>query len=163
MKLLYRRCAGLDVHKNSVTVCVRRRVPGSSQVEMEEAVFATFTQDLRRLSEWLKQRRVKQVAMESTGVYWIPVWNVLEGGSLSLTLVNPATVRALQGRKTDRIDARRIAKYMQYGLLGGSFVPPKGVRQWRELTRMRVHVQQDRNRVINRIAPAVAQARSRGR
>jgi transposase len=163
MKLLYLRCAGLDVHKNSVTVCVRRRVPGSSQVEMEEAVFATFTQDLRRLSEWLKQRRVKQVAMESTGVYWIPVWNVLEGGSLSLTLVNPATVRALQGRKTDRIDARRIAEYMQYGLLGGSFVPPKGVRQWRELTRMRVHVQQDRNRVINRIAPAVAQARSRGR
>jgi transposase len=90
--------------------------------------------------------------MESTGVYWIPVWNVLEGRSLSLTLVNPATVRALQGRKTDRIDARRIAEYLQYGLLGGSFVPPKAVRQWRELTRMRVHVQQDRNRVINRIA-----------
>jgi transposase len=92
---------------------------------MEEAVFATFTQDLRRLSEWLKQRRVKQVAMESTGVYWIPVWNVLEGGSLSLTLVNPATVRALQGRKTDRIDARRIAEYMQYGLLGAVLSRPK--------------------------------------
>ena len=152
MKLLYRRCAGLDVHKNSVTVCVRRRVSGSSQVEMEEAVFATFTQELRRLGAWLKQHKVKHVAMESTGVYWIPVWNVLEGRSLSLTLVNPATVRALQGRKTDRIDARRIAEYMQYGLLGGSFVPPKAVRQWRELTRMRVHVQQDRNRVINRIA-----------
>jgi len=152
MKLLYRRCAGLDVHKSSVTVCVRRRVSGSSQVEMEEAVFATFTQDLRRLGAWLKQHKVKHVAMESTGVYWIPVWNALEGRSLSLTLVNPATVRALQGRKTDRIDARRIAEYMQYGLLGGSFVPPGGVRQWRELTRMRVHVQQDRNRVINRIA-----------
>jgi len=152
MKLLYRRCAGLDVHKSSVTVCVRRRVSGSSQVEMEEAVFATFTQDLRRLGAWLKQHKVKHVAMESTGVYWIPVWNALEGQSLSLTLVNPATVRALQGRKTDRIDARRIAEYMQYGLLGGSFVPPRAVRQWRELTRMRVHVQQDRNRVINRIA-----------
>jgi transposase len=89
--------------------------------------------------------------MESTGVYWIPVWNILEGGSLELMLVNPATVRALQGKKTDRIDARRIAEYLQYGLLSGSFVPPKPVRQLRELTRMRVHVQQDRNRVINRI------------
>ena len=152
MKLLYRRCAGLDVHKASVTVCVRRRVPGSSQTETEEALFGTFTQDLRRLREWLKQHQVRQVAMESTGVYWIPVWNVLESRALQLTLVNPATVRALQGRKTDRIDARRIAEYMQYGLLRGSFIPPRPVRQWRELTRMRVHVQQDRNRVINRIA-----------
>lgn len=152
MKLLYRRCAGLDVHKSSVTVCIRRRVPGSSQVETEEAVFGTFTQDLVRLRHWLKERKVKQVAMESTGVYWIPVWNVLESSGLSLTLVNPAVVRALQGKKTDRIDARRIAEYMQYGLLRGSFIPSRPIRQLRELTRMRVHVQQDRNRVINRIA-----------
>jgi transposase len=91
--------------------------------------------------------------MESTGVYWIPVWNVLERGKhkFELTLVNPTTVRALQGQKTDRIDARRIAEYLQYGLLRGSFIPPKPVRQMRELTRMRVHIQQDRNRVINRI------------
>jgi transposase len=93
--------------------------------------------------------------MESTGVYWIPVWNVLEHGGgktpLQLTLVNPATVRALQGKKTDRIDARRIAEYLQYGLLRGSFVPPPVIRHLRELTRMRVHIQQDRNRVINRI------------
>jgi transposase len=68
---------------------------------------------LRRLRDWLKERKVREVAMESTGVYWIPVWNVLEGRSLSLRLVNPATVRALAGRKTDRIDARRIAEYMQ--------------------------------------------------
>jgi transposase len=152
MKLLYRRCAGLDVHKASVAVCIRRRVPGSGKIDVEEAVFGTFTQELRRLRGWLKERNVRQVAMESTGVYWIPVWNVLEGRSLSLTLVNPATVRALAGRKTDRIDARRIAEYLQYGLLHGSFIPPRPVRQWRELTRMRVHVQQDRNRVINRIA-----------
>ena len=78
MKLLYRRCAGLDVHKSSVTVCVRRRVPGSGRIEMEEAVFGTFTQDLRRLRAWLKERKVTVVAMESTGVYWIPVWNILE-------------------------------------------------------------------------------------
>jgi transposase len=153
MKLLYRCCAGMDVHKKSVSVCIRRRVRGSAEVEIEEAVFGTFTQDLERLRQWLKERKVRQVAMESTGVYWIPVWNVLERGRqrLELTLVNPATVKALQGRKTDRIDARRIAEYLQYGLLRGSFIPPRPVRQMRELTRMRAHIQQDRNRIINRI------------
>jgi transposase len=152
MKLLYRRCAGMDVHKKSVSVCIRRRIAGG-HFEVEEALFGTFTQDLERLRQWLKERKVRQVAMESTGVYWIPVWNVLECGKhkFELTLVNPATVRALQGQKTDRIDARRIAEYLQYGLLRGSFIPPKPVRQMRELTRMRVHIQQDRNRVINRI------------
>jgi transposase len=153
MRILYRCCAGLDIHKKSVSVCVRRRVRGKPEDEIEEAVFGTFTQDLLRLRQWLRERKVKQVAMESTGVYWIPVWNVLEGSkhAFQLTLVNPAVVRALQGRKTDRIDARRIAEYLQYGLLRGSFIPPKPIRQLRELTRMRVHVQQDRNRVINRI------------
>jgi transposase len=154
MKLLYRRCAGLDIHKDSVTACVRRRVDGSGETKTEEAVFGTWTQDLVRLRQWLREQQVRQVAMESTGVYWIPVWNVLEGGgqgALQLTLVNPATVRALQGKKTDRIDARRIAEYLQYGLLRGSFVPPKPIRELRELTRMRAHIQEDRNRVINRI------------
>jgi transposase len=151
MQLLYRRCAGLDVHAKSVTACIRRRLKGSSEVECEEAVFGTFTQDLLRLRKWLRQHGVTQVAMESTGVYWIPVWNVLEGPGLKLMLVNPATVRALRGRKTDRIDARRLAEYLQHGLLNGSFVPSRRLRQLRELTRMRVHVQQDRNRVINRI------------
>ena len=127
MRLVYRRCAGLDVHKDSVSACIRRRVKGSKETEVEEEVFSTCT-----------QCGVTTVAMESTGVYWIPVWNVLEGGALELTLVNPATVHALQGKKTDRIDARRIAEYLQYGLLAGSFVPPKPVRQLRELTRMRV-------------------------
>lgn len=153
MKLLYRRCAGIDVHKKSVSVCIRRRMAGQREAEIEEAVFGTFTQDLERLCEWLKEHKVRQVAMESTGVYWIPVWNILERSKwkLELTLVNPATVRALQGRKTDRIDARRIAEFHQYGLLRGSFIPPRPVRQMRELTRMRVHLQGDRNRVINRI------------
>ena len=151
MQLLYRRCAGLDVHAKSVTACIRHRMKGSSEVECEEAVFGTFTQDLLRLRKWLRQHDIRQVAMESTGVYWIPVWNVLEGRGLNLMLVNPATVRALQGRKTDRIDARRLAEYLQYGLLNGSFVPSRHLRQLRELTRMRVHVQQDRNRAINRI------------
>jgi transposase len=81
MKLLYRCCAGLDIHKKSVSVCVRRRVRGKPEVEIEEVVFGTFTQDLVRLREWLRERKVREVAMESTGVYWIPVWNVLEAAS----------------------------------------------------------------------------------
>jgi transposase len=151
MKLLYRCCAGLDIHRDTVSACIRRRVAGKSDPVLAEEVFGTFTQELERLCQWLKKYKVKQVAMESTGVYWIPVWNVLEDKFL-LTLVNPATVRALQGNKTDRIDARRIAEYLQYGLLRGSFIPCKPIRELRELTRMRVHVQQDRNRVINRMA-----------
>jgi transposase len=150
MKLLYRCCAGLDIHRDTVSACVRRRVRGQAEALVEEQVFGTFTQDLERLRSWLKKRKVRQVAMESTGVYWIPIWNVLERG-FTLMLVNPATVRALQGQKTDRIDARRIAEYLQHGLLRGSFIPPKPIRELRELTRMRVHIQQDRNRVINRI------------
>jgi transposase len=129
-----------------------KRVRGQAEAVVEEEVFGTFTQDLERLHNWLKQQKVRQVAMESTGVYWIPIWNVLErGGRFTLMLVNPATVRALQGQKTDRIDARRIAEYLQYGLLRGSFIPPKPIRGLRELTRMRAHIQQDRNRVVNRI------------
>lgn len=153
MKLLYRCCAGLDVHRDTVSACIRRRVRGQAEATIEEQVFGTFTQDLECLRTWLKKNKVRQVAMESTGVYWIPIWNVLERHSrFTLTLANPATVRALQGQKTDRIDARRIAEYLQYGLLRGSFIPPKPIRELRELTRMRVHIQQDRNRVINRIA-----------
>lgn len=151
MKLLYRCCAGLDIHRDTVSACIRKRVRGQAEALIEEQVFGTFTQELERLGVWLKQHKVRQIAMESTGVYWIPIWNVLER-SFTLTLVNPATVRALQGQKTDRIDARRIAEYLQYGLLRGSFIPPKPIRQLRELTRMRVPIQQDRNRVVNRIA-----------
>jgi len=151
MKLLYRCCAGLDIHRDTVSACIRKRVRGAAEAIIEEQVFGTFTQELERLRAWLKQHKVRQVAMESTGVYWIPIWNVLER-SFTLTLVNPAAVRALQGQKTDRIDARRIAEYLQYGLLRGSFIPPQPIRELRELTRMRAHIQQDRNRVVNRIA-----------
>jgi len=151
MKLLYRCCAGLDIHRDTVSACIRKRVRGQADALIEEQVFGTYTQELERLRSWLKKRHVHRIAMESTGVYWIPVWNVLEG-NFTLQLVNPASVRALQGQKTDRIDARRIAEYLQYGLLRGSFIPPKPIRELRDLTRMRVHIQQDRNRVVNRIA-----------
>jgi transposase len=100
MKLLYRRCAGLDVHKKTVSACIRIR-RGSKPVEIQEAMFGTFTADLVRLRDWLKQHKVKQVAMESTGVYWIPIWNVLEPVrfGFELLLVNPQLVRPCEAAK----------------------------------------------------------------
>lgn len=152
MRLLYRRCAGLDVHKKSISACIRIR-SHRQKVETLTAEFGTFTEELERLRDWLKQNQVKQVAMESTGVYWMPVWNVLEAGSpkLALMLINPQHVKALPGRKTDQSDCQRIAELLQYGLLRASFIPPQPIRELRELTRRRVHLQHDRNRVINRI------------
>jgi transposase len=152
MEILYRRCAGLDVHEKSISVCVRI-AKGKHQVEVIEATFPTFTEDLEQLRAWLVKNRVQRVAMESTGVYWRPVWNILEQppGKLDLLLLNPQHVKALPGHKTDRVDASRIAEWTQYGLLRGSFVPPVEIRELRDLVRRRVHLQQDRNRVSNRI------------
>lgn len=153
MKLLYRRCAGLDVHKRTVSVCVRMRPAGSKETKVETAVFGTFTEELEEMRKWLRKRKVQQVAMESTGVYWMPVWNVLERGQrkFQLVLLNPQQVRALPGRKTDQQDCERIAELMQSGLLRGSFIPPPPIRELRDLTRRRAQLQGDRNRVINRI------------
>lgn len=152
MNIVHRRCAALDVHKKSVTVCVRTRINGKTE-QIETAQFNTYTEDLERLAEWLRERKIKHVAMESTGVYWRPVWNILEltRWKFHLLLVNPAQVKALPGEKTDPRDAKRIAGFLQQNLLRGSFVPSKQQREWRELTRRRAHLQGDRNRVINRI------------
>ncbi len=127
--------------------CASGWVRGHRKIETHTATFATFTEDLERLRDWLRQHRVKQVAMESTGVYWIPVWNLLERKPtcFELLLLNPQHVRALPGRKTDAQGCERIAQLLQYGLVRAIFVPPVPIRE------LRVHVQQDRNRVINRI------------
>ena len=150
MKILYRRCAGLDVHEKSISACIRI-VKSRSEVETVEATFSTFTEDLEQLRRWLLSNRIQRVAMESTGVYWRPVWNILEQSKLDLVLLNPQHVKALPGHKTDRVDAARIAELTQYGLVRASFVPPQEVRELRDLVRRRVHLQQDRNRVSNRI------------
>ena len=153
MKVIYRRCAGLDVHEKSVVVCAR--IVEGKKVEILEATFGTFTEDLEQLQAWLLRHRIKRVAMESTGVYWRPVWNILERGrgrtKMELLLLNPKHVKALPGHKTDRVDAARIAELLQYGLVRASFVPPPEIRELRDLVRGRVHLVQDRNRVTNRI------------
>jgi transposase len=153
MESVYSRCAGLDVHKKSVSACIR--IQQDNKTISETAMFGTFTRDLERLRDWLISHKVQQVAMESTGVFWIPVWNVLERAAeagFELTLINPQHAHALPGRKSDRLDCERIAELHQYGLLQGSFIPPAPVRELRDLTRRRTHLQQDRNRVVNRIA-----------
>ena len=152
LQFVHSRCAGLDAHKKSVSACIRIR-QGKKTI-IETAVFGTFTRDLERLCDWLSAHNVQQVAMESTGVFWIPVWNVLERAEagFELLLINPQHADALPVRKSDRMDSERIAELHQYGLLRGSFIPPASVRELRDLTRRRTHLQQDRNRVVNRIA-----------
>ena len=151
MKMLYSRCAGLDVHKKSVSACIR--ISRGQQTSQETRAFGTFTADLEDLRDWLVEHKVSHVAMESTGVFWIPVWNVLEQSQANfvVTLINPQHVHALPGHKTDRKDGQRIAELMQYGLLKGSFIPPPPIRELRDLSRRRTHLQGERNRVINRI------------
>jgi len=150
LETAYRRCSGIDVHKKTAMVHVRP-VQGQAAGRTLEREFRTFSRDLRSLRGWLKSCRVTEVVMESTGQYWRAVWNILEGAVPRLVLVNPAHVKALAGRKTDWIDARRLARYLENGDLDGSFVPPREIRELRDLTRWRVHLLQEVNRVKNRI------------
>lgn len=150
MAIAYRRCAAIDVHKKSLSVCIRPPI-GRPNEPLKEQTFRTFTRDLRRLRQWLIQCRVTELAMESTGQYWRPVWNVLEGAVTKMLLLNPAHVKGLAGHKTDRKDARWLAVRLEREDLKGSFVPAQPLREMRELTRLRVHWLQDLNRIKNRI------------
>lgn len=150
MEPAYRRCCGIDVHKKQITVCVLPPV-GSRSVPVKEETFRTFTRDLKRLRGWLLSCRVTEIVMESTGQYWRPVWNILEEGFPTMVLVNPLYVKALQGRKTDRLDARWLATRLERDDLKGSFIPTREIRELRDLTRLRVHWLEDLNRIKNRI------------
>ena len=149
MDAIYARVGGLDVHKKSVVAC-RRRLTSSGHVEKEVATFGTTTAQLLALLAWLNEWDVTHVAMESTGGYWKPVWNILEG-HMELLLVNARHLKTVPGRKTDVKDCEWIAQLMQYGLLRGSFVPSPEVRQWRDLTRHRTKLTGQRTSVVNRI------------
>jgi transposase len=145
----YRRCCGIDVHRDQVTVTVLPPV-GRTEVRIKKQEFRTFTRNLKRLRAWLLACRVTEVAMESTGQYWLPVWNILEGSIPKMLLLNPLHVKALEGKKTDAIDSERIGTLLQNHELRGSFVPPREIRELRELLRQRVHLLQEINRVKNR-------------
>lgn len=146
MQVVHEVCCGLDVHKKSVTACVVWA--GGRKHQTRE--FGTFTQELLELSDWLRSCGVTHVAMESTGVYWKPVWNILEG-QFEVLLVNAQHVKAVPGRKTDQKDSEWIADLLQHGLLQASFVPPTPIRELRDLTRYRASLAQEINRIANRI------------
>jgi transposase len=150
MEPAYRRCCGIDVHKKSIRVCVLPPVGGRS-IPLKEETFRTFTRDLKRLRGWLLRCRVTEIVMESTGQYWRPVWNILEEAFPRMVLVNPLYVKALAGRKTDRLDAKWLATRLEREDLPGSFIPPRAIRELRDLTRLRVHWLQDLNRAKNRV------------
>jgi len=149
MERLLECCCGLDVHKASVTACVRLRDRGGERVELVQE-FATMTADLLALRDWLEGLGVTHVAMEATGVYWKPVWHVLEGG-FELLLCNAAHVKHVPGRKTDVGDAQWLAQLLEVGLLRASFVPPRPIRELRDLTRYRKTLIRERSREVNRL------------
>jgi transposase len=151
MDLVYARCAGLDVHKVTVVGCVR--VPGAQRGERvtEKKTFATTLRGLRELRAWLITHGVTHVAMESTGVYWRPVYAVLEG-PVQVLLVNARHVKMVPGRKTDVRDCEWLAQLLECGLLRGSFVPPAAMRDLRDLTRLRKTLIRERGHHVNRIA-----------
>lgn len=149
MEVIHRCCAGLDVHKDTVVACVRQTRPDGG-IEEPVRTFATTTAGLLELGDWLVERQVTIAAMESTGVYWKPVWNLLEI-RLELMLVNAREVKQLPGRKTDVKDSQWIAQLLACGLLRRSFVPPLPQRELRDLTRTRTSLLQDKSRVANRL------------
>src|SRR6266516_4061700 len=149
MRVLYARCAGLDVHKAIIVACVLLSA-SSAKTSKQVRTFATTTAGLQELAAWLASQGVSHVAMESTGIYWRPVFNLLEG-RFEVILVNAQHMKAVPGHKTDIKDSEWIADLLRHGLLSASFIPPKPIRDLRDLLRSHTQLMQERNRHINRI------------
>ena len=146
MQILYGVCCGLDIHKKVITAAL---LSGADKVEVRE--FPTTTNALRQMVDWLKNAGCEQVAMESTGVYWKPVYNILEMEDIPAMVVNASHMKAIPGRKTDTNDAEWIADLLKHGLLSASFIPEKDQREYRELVRYRTSRTEERAREINRL------------
>jgi len=149
MDVVYQQCCGLDVHKQSVVACLLTS-PSVGEVVRTVRTFGTMTEDLLALSDWLAAANCTHVAMESTGVYWKPIWNLLED-DFALLLVNPRDIKAVPGRKTDITDAEWIADLLRHGLLRASYVPDRPQRELRELTRDRTSLVRERTAQANRL------------
>src|SRR6266516_4740823 len=149
LMVLYVCCAGLDVHKKTVVACILLTAP-SGKVSQEVRTFSTTTAGLLALADWLASHRVTHVAMESTGVYWRPVFNILES-RFEVILVNAQHMKAIPGHKTDIKDSEWIAQLLSHGLLKASFIPPKPIRDLRDLLRSRKTLVQQRAQAINRV------------
>src|SRR5580692_2752068 len=156
MELLHRRCCGLDVHKETVVACLRLVADG--KVTTEVRTFQTTTADLLRLSEWLAENECTHVAMEATGVYWKPVWHILDDGEFALVLANAAHVKNVPGRKTDVSDAVWLAELLAHGLIRASFVPDGQTQELRALLRTRKQLVRERTRHTQRIQKTLEDA-----
>lgn len=156
MHVVYERCAGLDVHKRTVVACAT--TPNADgQPQKDRQTFSTMTVEICQMRDWLKGLGVTHVAMESTGVFWKPIYNVLEG-HFELLVVNAQHIKTVPGRKTDQKDAEWIADLLRHGLLRASFVPSAQERELREFTRHRTKLSQERSRVINRVQKVLEDA-----
>jgi transposase len=155
MDLLYTRCAGLDVHPRSVSACGRIVIEG--RVSHEVRTFGTSTRELREMADWLASLGCTHIAMESTGVYWKPVWHALEG-RFELVLANAMHIRNIPGRKSDVKDAVWIADLLAHGLLRASFVPPEKIQELRDLTRSRKQLTREITRHTQRIQKTLEDA-----
>jgi len=155
MEVMHARCAGLDVHKDSVVACVRIQEAATAHYVVE--TFGTTTKALLALSDWLSQHEVTHVAMEATGVYWKPVWHVLED-SFELVLANAMHIKNVPGRKTDVNDARWIADLLAHGLIRASFVPPTAIQAMRTLMRTRKQLVRERAQHVQRIQKTLEDA-----
>jgi transposase len=135
IQIIHPVCCGLDVHKDKISAClITLDDNGKEQYEIKE--FSTFTKDLRKMKKWLIENDCPILAMESTGVYWHPIYNIIEG-TMEVILVNARHIKNVPGRKTDISDSKWLAGLLRHGLLRGSFIPPENIREWRELTRLR--------------------------
>lgn len=156
MQVVHQHCAGLDVHKKTVVAClITPKEKGGWEKEIR--TFSTMTKDLLNLSDWLTSKGCTQVAMESTGEYWRPVYNILEG-NLEVILVNARHIKAVPGRKTDIKDAQWIGELLQHGLLRPSFIPPVPQRDLRDLTRHRSNFVRERVNLVNRVQKVLESA-----
>lgn len=155
MQLLYARCAGLDVHARQVIACVR--IVANESVTYERLTVPTTTRGLLELSDWVTSHQVTHVAMEATGVYWKPVWHLLEG-QVELTLANAQHVRNVPGRKSDVNDAQWLADLLAVGLIRSSFVPPAPIQELRDLTRTRKQLVRERGRHTQRLQKTLEDA-----
>ena len=135
LKIVYRVCCGMDVHKSFVVACIASTTEYGVTTYKSKR-FSTFTGDLRRCAAWLAENSCKDVCMESTGKYWIPIYNILEP-TCNIVLAHPKYVKAIRGKKTDKRDAKWIADIFKHDLVAGSFIPPADIRQLRDLVRYR--------------------------
>jgi transposase len=156
MQVLYPRAAGIDVHKKTVVVTILLTAP-TGQLTKFTHTFGTTTKELLQLDAWLEEHEISHIAMESTGVYWFPVYNLLED-EREVILVNPQHMKAVPGRKTDVRDSEWLADLLRHGLLKASFIPPRPIRDLRELTRYRKRLIQDRAQQCNRLQKVLESA-----